>query len=384
MSDHDVASVGPNADGPGPLSPAPLVRFDFQPYHVLRVLAGAWAVAGLVTWPGIGCWVSAAVSAWADWYTRKNRIGWPIDVEDFLVERGWALRRPRHRAADNRPLIPFRPMTVPELYAAAVKILLRNWPTLVGVPAVICTGFGAVFVMIMHSLEAPTPAHVAQLLFSGHDTMLSVSSMTLAVLVVLYALVLPADALLILLGVQATDKVIGGKRVRFEEMLCSATERVCTVCRLTFAYYMIGVVALLLHVVARYSGFYAATIPLLVVASVAAFVLARLLSMSPIVLIRENRGVAESFRRSIELCKPAAGRIIGIYVLWMAGMVAVALLSSALTWVTVVITYPVLIGLVRCLQMLVYTDLRIRQENYAPELFAEWMRNMGREGLASG
>lgn len=117
---------------------------------------------------------------------------------------------------------------------------------------------------------------------------------------------------------QATDKVIGGKRVRFEEMLCSATERVCTVCRLTFAYYMIGVVALLLHVVARYSGFYAATIPLLVVASVAAFVLARLLSMSPIVLIRENRGVAESFRRSIELCKPAAGRIIGIYVLWMA------------------------------------------------------------------
>ncbi|ORV67774.1 hypothetical protein AWC09_16545 [Mycolicibacter hiberniae] len=361
-----------------------MVRFDFQPYHVLRVLAGAWAVAGLVTWPGIGCWVSAAVSAWADWYTRKNRIGWPIDVEDFLVERGWALRRPRHRAADNRPLIPFRPMTVPELYAAAVKILLRNWPTLVGVPAVICTGFGAVFVMIMHSLEAPTPAHVAQLLFSGHDTMLSVSSMTLAVLVVLYALVLPADALLILLGVQATDKVIGGKRVRFEEMLCSATERVCTVCRLTFAYYMIGVVALLLHVVARYSGFYAATIPLLVVASVAAFVLARLLSMSPIVLIRENRGVAESFRRSIELCKPAAGRIIGIYVLWMAGMVAVALLSSALTWVTVVITYPVLIGLVRCLQMLVYTDLRIRQENYAPELFAEWMRNMGREGLASG
>lgn len=146
------------------------------------------------------------MSAWADWYTRKNRIGWPIDVEDFLVERGWALRRPRHRAADNRPLIPFRPMTVPELYAAAVKILLRNWPTLVGVPAVICTGFGAVFVMIMHSLEAPTPAHVAQLLFSGHDTMLSVSSMTLAVLVVLYALVLPADALLILLGCRPPTK----------------------------------------------------------------------------------------------------------------------------------------------------------------------------------
>lgn len=384
MSDHDVPSVGSNADVPGPLSPPPSVRFDFQPYHVLRVLAVVWAVAGLVTWPGIGCWVSAAVSAWADWYTRRHRIGWPIDAEDFLVERGWALRRPRHRAADNRPPIPFRPMTVPELYAAAVKILLRNWPTLVGVPALICTGFGAVFVLIMNSLEAPTPAHVAELLITGHDTLLSVLAMTLAVLAVLYVLVLPADALLILLGVQATDKVVGGKRVRFEEMFCRATERVRAVSRLTSAYYMVGVVVVVLHVAARHSGFYAATIPLLVVATVTAFVLGMLLSMSPIVMILENRGVAESFGRSIQLCKPAAGRIIGIHVLWMTGMAAVALLSSALTWVTVVITYPVLIGLVRCLQMLVYTDLRIRQENYGPELLAEWVRNMGREGLASG
>lgn len=384
MSDHDVPSAEPSPEDPVSLPPLREIRFDFQPYHVLRVLAVAWAVAGLIAWPGIGCWVAAVVSAGADWYTHRNRIGWPTDVEDYLVERGWATRRPPSWPADERPPIPLRPMTVSELYGGACKILLRNWPTLVGIPAVFMLGFVAVLGLLTYNLDLPTPAQVGLQIFSGGENLFATLALTLVVLAAFYVVVLPVDAVLVLLGVEATDKVIAGKQVRIDEMLSRVTRRVWAVSRLGYAYYAILAAMVVFQVIARHSGFYPALIPLIVVCSIAAFVFGMLLTLSPIVSVLENRGVADSFIRSIQLCSPAAGRIIGIHTLWLVGMGLVALVSSVLTWVTVIITYPVLIGLISCVHMMIYTDLRIRQENYGPELLDEWMRNMGREGMASG
>ena len=63
------------------------------------------------------------------------------------------------------------------------------------------------------------------------------------------------------------------------------------------------------------------------VCALATFVLSILLSLSPIVLMVEGRGVADSLRRSVSLSKPAYGRIIGIHMLWCVCIIPVVLVT---------------------------------------------------------
>lgn len=384
MSDQDLPSADADADRPDlPDSPSyPTVRFDFQPQHLLRILAVLWAVLALLCWPGVGCWVSAATSALGAWYVRRQRAGWPIDVEDYLVERGWALRR-RRRMSESGPPIPFRPMTIPELYGAAAKILLRNWPVLIGFAAVVFAGFGAVLGVAMRSLDAPTPRHLPEMLFSGHDSLIGVAVPAVGLLALLFLVFIPVDALLIVLGVQIAERALRGQRIGFDGLFVRATGRVYAVSRLNSLYYIFWGVMAAVQVMARGSGFFTALIPLMVVCGIVMFLVGMLVSVSPVVMILENRGIRESFARSIQLCRPAVGRIACIHTLGM-GCMSLVVVSASISWVSVLICYPVLTGLVRCLPVLIYADLRMRQEDYGAELLGDWCRNKGREGLASG
>ncbi|MEB3020547.1 hypothetical protein [[Mycobacterium] crassicus] len=367
------------------MSDVEAVRFDLRPYHAMRALAGLWVALALIDWPGVGCWLTAALYVCAAYYTRTHRTGWPADVEDFLAKRGWALPRNIPETVDRHPPIPFRPMTVPELYRGAGKIVLRNWPTLVGVPAVIHTGFVLALAAIAYVVGQIMGSRqtASMLLGADGDLRPGAAVLMLMIFMVLCAVVLPGDGLLISLGAQAADKAVRGERIRFDEMFHRAKQSKLAVCRLIIAYYLIGAALLLIQITAVFSGFYIALMPVVVVCGVASLVIGIMLSIAPVVLVLEQRGIADSFRRSIELCKSAVGRILVVNLVWIAGVAPVVMLSKV-TWAVVVIASPVVCGVVRCVQMLAYADLRMRQGDYGQELRTDWARNTGGEELAGG
>lgn len=381
---HDlVNSMRANGDGSG--NEPEQVRFDLRPHHAMHGLAGLWIVLAILNWPGTACWLIAAFYVWAGWFTRTRRACWPADVEEFLARWGWALPRDLPYVVDRNPPIPFRPMTIAELYRGAVKIVLRNWPTLVGVPAVMHTGFMLALAAILYAVGKimGSPQTVDLLLAGDGDLRPGAVALILAVVMAFGAVLFPGDGLLISVGAQAADKAVRGERIRFNEVFWGATERKHAVGRLIIAYCLIGAGALLVQFIAVFTGFYVALLPLVVVCAIASVVIGVLLSLAPVILVLEQRAVIDSFRRSIELCKHAVGRILAINLVWITGLVPVVLLCKV-TWAVAVIASPVVCGVVRCAQMLAYADLRMRQDGYAYELRTDWARNMGWEGLANG
>lgn len=384
MTDHGLSSADSNPE-PGAAKPHPALRFDLRPYHMMRAQAGLWVVLAVLACPSVSCWLAAALYGCAEWYTRTRRIGWPADVEDYLAKRGWTLRRGIPAAVDRYPPIPFRPMTITELYRGAVRIVLRNWPTLIAVPAIVHSGFAVVLGGIVHLVgKIMGSPETADIFLSGDDELgLGVAMLMLAMFMTLCAVVFPGDGLLISLGADAADRAVRGQQIRFDEMFHRAMQSRIAVCRVIVAYYLIGAATLLIQVVAFFSGFYAALIPIVVVCGIASVLIAILLSMAPVVLVLEKRGIVDSFRRSIELCNPAVGRVLAINLVWVAAVIPLVMLSKV-TWAVLIIASPIVCGVVRCAQMLTYADLRMRQGDYGQELRTEWARNMGREGLTGG
>jgi len=361
------------------------VRFDLQPYHAMRVVAALWTALALLTWPSISCLLAAALYAVGQWYARTRRISWPADVEDYLAKRGWTRPRRMSGELDRYPPIPFRPLTIPEMYSGAVRIVLRTWPTLLGVPAVIHTGFALGLATIAYLVRQFVGSPQTSAFLLGGDGALRPGTAVLALVVFLSccAVLFPGDGLLISLGAQAADKAVRGEPIRFNEVFWQATENKLAVCRTIIAYYLIVAATLLIQVAAVFSGFYRALIPLLVVCGIVSAVIAVLLSMAPVVLVLEQLGIADAFRRSIELCRPALGRILLINVVWVAAVTPVLLLATV-DWPVLIIVSPVVCGVVRCVHMLAYADLRMRHDDYGQQLRIDWARNMGREGLPGG
>ncbi|MEB3031321.1 hypothetical protein [[Mycobacterium] nativiensis] len=361
------------------------VRFDLRPYHAMRALVGLWVALALFAWHGAGCWLIAALYLCAECYTRTQRTDWPADVQEYLAKRGWALPRNMPEVVDRDPPIPFRPMTIAELYRGAVKIVLQNWPTLVAVPAVIHGGFVVAVTAIAYVVGQILGSPQTASMFLGRDGDLrpGAAVLMLAIFMVLCAVVFPGDGLLISLVAQAADKAVRGERIRFDEMVHRAKQSELAVGRLIVVCCLIVAAMALIQVAAVVSGFYIALIPVVVVCGVASVVIGILLSMAPVVLVLEQRGITDSFRRSIELCKSAVGRIFVVNLVWIAGVVPVVMLAKV-TWVVLVIASPVVCGVVRCVQMLAYADLRMRQGDYGQELRTDCARNTGGEELAGG
>jgi len=356
------------------------VWFDFRPHHAMCALAVLWVVLALVTWPGIGCWLAAAAYFGAAGYTRLRRTNWPADVQAACANRGWALPRDVPAPVDREPPIPFRPMTIAELYAGVVKIVVRNWPTLIGVPAVILTGPVVALVAANQIVEMVmgSPQLADMVVGGGGHLRPGAVALIVAVAVAFCVVMLLGDGLMISIGTQAADRAVRGEPIRFDEMFHRAKQRKYAACRLIGAYYLILAVMLLVQVVAVSSVFYTALVPTLVLGGLVSVVVAILLCLSPVVLVLEKRGIADSFRRSIEICRPALGRVVAINLVWIVAVMPVVVLCMWFPTVTPVVALmvaPVVFGLVRCLQMLVYADLRMRQDNYGQELRTAWARN---------
>ena len=102
------------------------------------------------------------------------------------------------------------------------------------------------------------------------------------------------------------------------------------------------------------------------------------IAVTPVIVI-EGKGVSESFTRSAQLTRNQKGHILGtaallflLYVLLLSGTLAVSavvnsiVLQQLLSTVFIVLFYPIF-GLA---EMLIYYDLRVRNEGYDVEVMA--------------
>jgi len=204
--------------------------------------------------------------------------------------------------------------------------------------------------------------------------------------VLTFAVALPGDAMLISTSVFATDKAVRGERVRLGDIFQAARTRMFAVTRLTLVFYGISFAPTIVMMFALFAlGLGPGFMALWVACCIGSFVMGILLSLAPIVLVVEKRGVADSLKRAVQLAKPAWARILGIHVLWVAAVVALLMCSwipvlvledlALLVALPYLVALPFMISYARTVQMLIYTDLRIRQESYERELLADWSKN---------
>lgn len=381
---------------------APNSGLNLQPSHALWILAGLSLLCVYLS--GFGWLLVAAGCAGGAWYAQTKGTAWPPDVEDVLVLA--RLTRPSSGASPANPtstpfggpggqpapavaFIPFRPLTISELFGGAFRVMRKNWPTLVGIPVTILLAFLVVLMIVgyvaMQFMSSAMTTSLAAGMSPG-GMMAALITMMLIGTVLMYVIALPADALLIALTVISTDKAVRGEPVRLVDVFRLARGRMFAVCRLTLAYYALFVVVDLLYsgVVFLAIGQGMSALLLGIPIFLGCLVIGILTSLSPIVLVMEGHGVADSLRRSMQLAKPAFSRLLLIHFLWGVGVTAILVVPAMIVtfalgflgmMLFLTLSFGVLIAFFRTLQMLIYTDLRMRQENYEQELIADWARN---------
>lgn len=373
----------------------PLI-FDLKPCHAMWGLAGFAALASLVS--GLGWILAVGGCAYGAWYLQAGDAQWPPDIADLLARFRLAPAAPgQPRIAGSAPgqsapvpYMPFRSMTFTEMFRSAWAVLSRNWPTLVGVPAVILTAFAVVFAIVL-TVVVTIMIQSMDAMVSSSASMGSIGTSMMVMFVVLtlltYAVALPADALLIALSVIVTHKAVCGEQIRLSTVLPLARQRMFAVVRLTFAFYTIFLITDAVFYFAIVTTLLTAPIaafPVMILLFVFNFAVGIMLSLSPIVVVMENRGVIDSFRRSFELVKLDWTRILGIHAMWAICVVPILLLPTFLISIALgtvgvavffIVALSVLIAYTRTLQMVAYLDLRMRHEHFDRELLDAWTRN---------
>lgn len=368
----------------------------------LTGLAGLFALVSEFGWVFV-----VGAGAFTAWYLKVRAISWPPDVEEILVQAKLAQPDPHHRAnapgtppfAPRQPYIPFRALTVSEMFGGAFKIMTRNWPTLVGVPVAILSAWAALVAAIFGVMSGLVQQAVESSFASDDFTSASFTSLSNALMVIMavtfllsYVLALPADALLIALTVITTHKAVSGQPIRLAEIVAIARRRIFAVVRLTLAYYTILIVIDIICYMIIFAVMLAAPALgyfLLAVLFIASFGAGIMLSMAPMALVVEGIGLGAAFRRSLKLAKAGWCRIAAIHLMWAVCVAPLLFVPSLVVplaggmigmAVFYLLAFGVLIACTRTLQMLVYTDLRMRQEGYGRELQAEWTRNTAHAG----
>src|SRR5690606_7943476 len=145
-------------DAPGA---APRAGLNLQPSQVLWALAGLTLLASLVL--GFGWVLVAAGCGAAAYYTQARRTPWHPDVAAVLARFGLAAPTgPAPYQGPPQAVIPFRPLTFPEIFTGAFRVVARNWPTLVGIPIAILAAlfivFGVVSAIVMSIAVSATSA----------------------------------------------------------------------------------------------------------------------------------------------------------------------------------------------------------------------------------
>jgi hypothetical protein len=386
---------GPAGPGQPPRRP-----FVLRPWHALWLATGIFLLFAVVSSSSLG-WILLAVAAalGAAFLSQRARVREPATASG-------------QAGVSRTPLIPLRAMTIPELFTGAGRIMARYWPALLGIPVAILVGF-MLFVFLTATIIGQVIATTATSVNGG--TLVNPNNLMAGFLVVwlvytfvIAAIAFPADALLIALSVIATDRAVRGWPVRPGEVLRQARSRMFAVCRLTLVFYLITFIPEFLFMLLITSSPSAAMLfatpggmVLMIIVLVPVFFgLGMLLSLAPIAVVVEGRGVSAALQRSVQLLKPAFWRILGIHVLWsicMSVVLVVFFFVLGEQMVTDLFENPllaagdlllfaavigVMIGLFRVLQALIYTDVRIRQEGYDRELIQDWNRAPA-QGLAT-
>jgi hypothetical protein len=397
----------PAASAFGPVVPENLPRraVVLRPWHALWVAAGVFLLVAILSPSSLG-WTLLAVAAGLGGVYASMRYA----ERPSVVQAPTAVSGPPDMP--RTPLVPLRAMTIPELFTGTARIMGRNWPSLLGIPVAILVGF-----CFFLYLTAAVIGHfilTTAMSFTG-DTLLNPDSLGAEMLIigVVYTVVVaviafPADALLIALSVIATDRAVRGRPLRSAEVLRQARSRMFAVCRLTLVFYLITlspeflfwlIVANSPSAMVAFAG-PGGIVLTIIVFFVVFFGLGLLLSLAPIAVVVEGRGVGAALKRSVGLLKPAFWRILGIHLLWsicMSVVVAVFFLMLGKQMVADLLGNPllalgdlllfaavlgVMLGFFRVLQALIYTDVRIRQEGYDRELIQSWNRASA-NGLAT-
>lgn len=378
--------------GAAPLVGGRPLIFDLKPHHAMWGLAGFAALASLVS--GLGWILAVGGCAYGAWYLQARGTQWPPDIADVLARYRLAPPAPGQPSTGGAagrpapvPYMPFRSMTFTEMFRSAWAVLSRNWPTLVGVPAVILTAFAVVFGIVL-TLGTTVLMQAMDTTFSSTGSIGTVVVVMFVGLTLLtYAVALPADALLIALSVIVTHKAVSGEQIRLATVLPLARQRMFAVVRLTLAFYTIFFLTdaiFYFGIVATLFTAPAAVVPVMILLFAFNFAVGIMLSLSPIVVVMEGRGVVDSFRRSFELVKLDWTRILGIHAMWAICVIPLLLLSSFFVSIALggigigvffIVALSLLIAYTRTLQMVAYMDLRMRHENFDRELFDAWTRN---------
>ncbi|MCX8561609.1 hypothetical protein OS122_12025 [Mycolicibacterium mucogenicum] len=376
---------------PGGSGTAPGAGLALKPWHFLWIAAAAFLLVALFVSSSLS-WVLLAVACGLGGVYLRERYA------ASTVPSGPA------QTAPPMPLIPLRAMAIPEIFSGTAKIMLRYWPALLGIPVVILVGF-ALFVYASAATLGTVVVKATMSVGAGglanlDNLMTGMLVVWLVYFVVVAAIALPTDALLISLTVIATDRAVRGLPIQSRDVLRLARQRMFAVCRLTLVFYAI----LLLPQLVFYLVLTSSPKMMIALAGPGGLVLTFLvmfpiyfglgliLSLAPIAVVAEGRGVGAALQRSVQLLKPAFGRILGIHVLWSVCMAVVLwgyftllgdqiltdLVDSPLLAGADLLLFAgvlgVMIGFFRVLQALIYTDVRIRQEGYDRELIADWNR----------
>ncbi len=389
QTDHRAGFYQPQI-APGVAGPAPGAGLVIKPWHLLWMAAAVFLLLALFVSSGLN-WVLLAVACGLSGvYLRQRHTA-------STVAAGPAQTAPT-------PLIPLRAMAIPEIFSGTAKIMVRYWPALLGIPVAILAGF----VLFVYASGATISTIVVKATMSvGAGGLANLDNLMTGMLViwlvyfvVVAVIALPTDALLISLTVIATDRAVRGLPIQSRDVLRHARHRMFAVCRLTLVFYAILFLPQLVFylvltsspkVMIALAGPGGLVLAFLVMFPIY-FGLGLLLSLAPIAVVVEGRGVGAALQRSVQLLKPAFGRILGIHVLWSVCMVVVlwgyfTLLgeqiltdlfeSPLLAGVDLLLfagVLGVMIGFFRVLQALIYIDVRIRQEGYDRELIADWNR----------
>ena len=362
-----------------------------RPWHAIWVAAVVFLLFALFTSAGPGWLMLAVACVLCGVYLRGRRA---VPTDPLPVQ----------------PMIPLRAMTIREIFGGTARIVARYWPTLLGIPVVILVGFVLLvyvsMTVIFQIVLKASSSLTGGVLPNPSSLMAGIIVIWVVYTVIMAALALPADALLIALSVTATDRAVRGLPIRTAEMVRQARRRIFAVCRLTLVLYLIiATPEFLFYLILSSSPKLTAALagPGGLVLTVLVFfpiffVLGLLLSLAPIAVVVEGRGVGAALRRSVQLLKPAFSRILAIHLLWSVCMAAVlwgcfallgrqlatGLMASPLLMLGDVVlfaaTVGVMIGFFRVLQMLIYLDVRIRREGYDRELIAQGAATGGQVG----
>lgn len=384
---------------PGVVGNAPGAALAIKPWHVLWIAAAVFLLVALFVSSSLSWVLLALACGIGGVYLRQRHTA--SAVADGPVQ-----------TAPPNPLIPLRAMAIPEIFSGTAKIMLRYWPALLGIPVAILVGF-VLFVFASRATISTVVVKATMSVGAGglanlDNLMTGMLVVWLVYFVVIAAIALPTDALLISLTVIATDRAVRGLPIQSRDVLRQARQRMFAVCRLTVVFYAI----LFLPQLVLYLMLASSPKVMIALAGPGGLVLAFLvmfpiyfglgliLSLAPIAVVVEGRGVGAALQRSVQLLKPAFGRILAIHVLWSVCMAVVlwgyfTLLgeqiltdlsdSPLLAGVDLLLfagVLGVMIGFFRVLQALIYTDVRIRREGYDRELMADWNRSVA-SGLAT-